>query len=876
VKKHLLLWFLLAVSSIGLTPPTFAQSEDAPQPPDNYRQLPDIAVFADTAYGQWVGSGNNLEIEKTEDGKLPVDESEMFDDLPSYRVRVTGEKGWWSFILAGHQWESYSIKPYYPDGALEFNIKGTHGGETFDIALQDNVTGRNPEGVSSEKILITDVTRVTDEWQRVRIPLSAFLPNSAGFNLDQLFTIGFAGNAPKAEMDGEMTFWLNNIRFTSDQEEPSHAVYKMNQLGFTPNGLKLAYISDFGELLSAQAGTPFTVRSVANNQIVYEGELTLVTEYDPIASGEEILMADFSDLQAPGEYYLSVDAYRMDDSDPFLVDEAAYQDLLVDTSRYYFLQRSGMPLEPEFAGQFAREAGHPHDAEAVFRSKESKTKDVAGGWYDAGDYGKYVNAGATAISDLLWAYELFPDQFPDDHLNIPESGNGLPDLLDEVRWELDWILKMQDETSGGFYHMVQPTEDGTVQNAVEQRFIEDVDEESNRENVRPTSTTASAVAALAHAATIFETVDPDYAADLLAAAEAGWGYLIDNPDGVAPIRGPYRDQEDSDNRFWAASALYRATGDDEYNDYVKENYLEIETLFESETDNAYSVSNMEMIGWLMYAASENPDAEVMDHFATIFNAWSARMVTRWQESNWNVAMLDEDFFWGSNNVTMTTPLVMVIGSQALGDLDETAVIIAKQALDYNLGRNPLGFSYISGYGENSLKNPLSNQWSYDGIAKVPDGVLAGGPNAYSNPLFYSNFAGKRYIDSNATWTTNEHTIYWNSTLVFLAALANQTSEPGTAPEVLPTPVPTAQPTPDPTATPEIIDTAEINAEEVAVVNDTSKDTTTVSQTADIATAESVNQLTTLMSGLLIMGIVLIIVIIGCTVIILRAMKKKPL
>jgi hypothetical protein len=430
-----------------------------------------------------------------------------------------------------------------------------------------------------------------------------------------------------------------------------------------------------------------------------------------------------------------------------------------------------MPLEAAYAGQFARGVGHAQDAEVEFRSGINPVRDASGGWYDAGDYGKYVNAGAAAISDLLWAYEMFPEQFADGDLNIPESGNGIPDLLDEIRWELDWILKMQDADSGGFYHMVQPTEDGSIQNAQDTRFIEDV--EGDRENVRPTSTTGSAVAALAHAAYIFEAVDPDYAEQLLAAAESGWAYLDANPNGVASIPGPYNDEDDSDDRFWAATALYRATGRAVYHDAIKQMYRDVKTYFDTEDDNAYGVGSMGMVAWLLYGHSDDADPELMAYFEELFSDWSARMKVRWQDSVWDLAMLDEDFYWGSNYVTLTTPLVMLVGSEALGTLDDTAVTISQQALDYLLGTNPMSFSYISGYGENSLENPLSQHWSNDGIPDVPDGIMAGGPNAYSNPLFYSNFAGKRYVDSAASWTTNEHTVYWNSTLVFHAALANE-------------------------------------------------------------------------------------------------------
>ena len=875
MKKSLLLWILLSIVTVLSTEAVRAQTEDEPQSAADYRQLRDLQVFADTAYGQWVGSGGGLEIEKGGNGALPIDTAETHNGLPSYRVRVNGENGWWSFILAGRNWEAYSISPYYPDGALAFNIKGARGGEDFEIDLNDLVGGRTPENIASNKIQLSDIVTVTDEWQSVSIPLSAFLASSGDFNLDQFFTIGFSGGHGE---EGEMIFWLNDIRFTSSEVEPSQAQIKLNQLGYTPKSQKLAHVSDFDEVLTAQVGTPFTVRDASSNQVVYEGELALVTDYDAVVSGERILVADFTDLQTPGQYFLSIDAYQAEDSPLFRVDTTIYGEMLIDTLRYFYLQRSGMPLQEGYAGKFAREAGHLQDAEAEFRSGKGSPRDVAGGWYDAGDYGKYVNAGATAVSDLLWAYELFPTQFPDGQLNIPESGNGLPDLLDEVRWELDWMLKMQDAQSGGFYHMVQPTEDTAVPDAHEPRFIEDV--AGSRDNVRPTSTTASAAAALAHAATVFEAVDPDYAAVLLAASEAGWQYLLDNPNGVAPVPGPYSDDDDRDNRFWAAAALYRATGDPRYHDYLKTVYREIETLYASETDNAYSVGNMEMIAWLTYAYSDKRDPEMMDYFVTLFNSWSERMVARWQDSNWNIALLDNDFYWGSNHVVLTTPLVMVLGSQALGEMDETAVLMAQNALDYILGNNPLSFSYVSGYGENSVQHPFANQWSYDDVAEVPDGIFVSGPNAYSNPLLYSNFVAKRYVDSNVNWTINEHTVYWNASLVFLTALADYLSQPGAAPVVLPTPepVPTAAaavvPPSAETSSAPVSEEPVISEAEATVREDPAAEEAASSAAAEVvAAAAAVKRVENLLSALIVVGISLMIVIIVCTALVVRAMKR---
>ncbi len=842
-----------------------AQSGDE-RPSAAYRQLPDLQIFAEADYGQWAGSADSLEIDTGQNGRLPIDTSEIYEGSPSHHIHINGANGWWSFILAGKDWEPYNIAPYHPNGALEFNVKGANGGEDFNIKINDVVWGRNPENISSEKVSISDIIPVTNEWQHVTIPLSSFLSGNAGFNQEQLLSIIFSG-VLQGDGEQELQFWLNDIKFTSEDVEPSHAQIKLNQMGYTPNGRKTAHISGFDEQLNAQIGTPFTIRDVSNNQIVYADELTLVAEYDAVVSGERILAADFSGLQTAGEYYLSVDAYQVDDSPSFTVNENIYHALIVDGVRYFYLQRSGIHLEDRFAGEFAREAGHMQDAEAVFRSGSQSPKDVSGGWYDAGDYGKYVNAGATAVSDLLWTYELFPEQFPDNHLNIPESGNGAPDLLDELRWELDWILKMQDPESGGFYHMVQDTEKMAVSDAHETRYIEDTD--GSRENIRPTSTTGSATAVLAHAAIIFEPIDPEYTEQLLTAAKAGWSYLENNHDSIAPVPGPYSDEDDSDNRFWAATALYRATGEAEYHDYVKRVYQDVETFFESETDNAYGISRMEMIGWLLYAHSDNTDSAVMLHFNTIFNDWSALMITRWQDSNWDISLMDEDFYWGSNYVALTTPLVIAVGSHALGEMDKTAVTMSQQALDYILGNNPLSFSYISGYGENSVQNPFSNQWSYDAVANVPNGIFVGGPNSYTNPLLYSNFAGKRYNDNNGSWTTNEHTIYWNSALVFHAALANQMSKAGT-PLVISTP--DSETDVEPTVVPTSMVVDDVIVDETAVSPTAVPQKSTTEPEPPPRTPITTNN--SLLTTLIVAVIILIIAIIVSTVLILRMLKKR--
>ena len=812
--------FLFTVMALILMSNGLIFSAEAQQPAADYRKLRDLPVLVEDRHGQWVGAGNGLAINYEiicNNPYLPIDGDN--NGLPAYHILVTGqsEGGWWNALFAGVDWESYSVAPYYPSGALSFDIKGAFGGEDFQIGVQDVDYEREEQHIQSDKVLLSDYISVTTNWQSVNIPILDLVPGTGEFNLNQMHGIILASSSTSPN-----ELWISNLRWTSNAQEAGFPSVKVNQLGYIEDGAKYAYVTGFEEELTARAGTPFEVREVGNNQVAYSGELELVSEFDAGASGERVLRADFSPLTTPGDYYMAVSAYRVDDSPPFAIGNGVYSELLVDAARYYYLQRQGIALDASHAGIFARDIGHLQDSTALFRSGGDEVVDVSQGWYDAGDYGKYVNAGAIALSDLFWAYELFPDQFVDNQFNIPEGGNGIPDLLDEARWELDFILKMQDPTSGGFYHMVQPTEYVPPQDATEARYIEDVrlvstvteDEDPigsivgcgetvvDGTKVQPTSTSGYAVAALAHAALVFADIDPAYSEQLLNSAEFGWQYLTQNADGVAPVDGPYRDDDDIDDRFWAASVLLRATDKQEYHDVVLQNYRTVRTDFLSQDENAYGIEKTGQIGVWHYFHYDSPDETALGYLANEFGIWRDHMIQRQNTSVWQTTLLDEDYYWGSNYVALATPLSLAIAARGLADYDETITNMTKSALNYLLGVNPLRLSYVSGVGEDSVENLFSAIWSYDGQPGVPPGILVGGPNAYSDPLIYSNFPAKRYIDNKSAWTVNEHTIYWNSALVFATALvADSATQP---PAQEPTPVPTAVPiarAAEPTETP---------------------------------------------------------------------------
>lgn len=745
---------------------------NASSPPAGWNKLRDIEIFGNSNwYEGWSGSGNGaLEVVAN---KFPIDTQVTYNGYPSIRVNLRYSPDWWLGLMTTNLWwQTCNIERYYENGRLEFYIKGNSGGEVFYIGLQDRVKERTLGEFLTQKKLITDYINVTTDWQKVSIPLKSLINLGSGFDLTQtyVFTVEMANSNP-------MEFWLCDIKITSPDTEKSYPFIKVNQLGYVTDGEKYAIISGFDGVLPVGEGASFQVRKVLDNSVVYNGTLTLVRDYDQYVSGERVLKADFSSFTTEGEYYVTVSGISENSPSFRISSKEIYRPLLVDAMRYFYYQRANMELTSQYAGKYTHEAWHLDDANCPLKSDPSIKKNVSKGWYDAGDFGKYINPAATAVSDLLWAYELFPSLFTDNQFNIPESGNGIVDLLDEVRYELDFILGMQDSTTGGFYSRVFP------QSKTDPRYIDDIND-YGQTNVKPTSNTANAAAILAHAYLIFKDIDPTYANRLLDAAKSAWIYLENNPGNIKPPSGPYYDDSDTNDRFYAAASLFRATGEAKYNDYVKAHYQEYASKFDN-PENGHGCGNMEFVAFLHYMRSPNRDATIANWWITKFNNWRNAIIARSQNSAWKNTLegdvAETDYYWGSNGASMSSLLLIVAGSKILGDYNIDHLNAVRNNMNYILGVNPIRHSYVSGYGSDCAQYPFSSIYSEDGKSGVPKGYMAGGANGYEGKVF-SNFHGKCYSDRFTEFSTNEHTIYWNSLLVFnvAAILDGSTSIPNFA------------------------------------------------------------------------------------------------
>ena len=729
-------------------------------------KLQDIPVFVDRKSSEQVQPTGGATVAHEADNSLPVDAAQKHDGLPSLKVETGGgESGSWQALFAFMDWRTFDLTPYREHGFLEFNVRGANGGETFALSFSGRRGSQFPE---TAPVPSANFGAVTKDWQAVRVPLKTLIPDASAFPIGatQRLTLLKVGAASQ-------TFWLNNVRFTSPDAEPNFPAIKINEVGYLPDCQKIALISGSSDALKIALNAAFQVLKT-DGSVAFSGELELLTENDEV-SGDRIYRADFSALKTSGRYILDVPGIGT--SAEFRIGAGIYKPLLRDALRYYYFQRSGTPLEKRYAGIFARGEGHPQDRALPFQSDPNGPKrDVHGGWYDAGDYGKYVSMAAKPVSDLLWAYEAFPVQFPDKTSDIPESGNGIPDLLDEVRWELDWMQTMQDAESGGFYQKVWPNNAGlTPDKDAQPRFI--YDKVGTQGHVRPTAATAAAVAVFAHASILYRKFDPQYAATLLAKARKGWAYLEANPGNIVATGMTGAIDDDRPYRLWATGELFRATNDAKIEAYFLSHYAALDKVWKNDYGVGYG-DDMGVLGWIAYLKTAKPDGKARAWFAENFNHWRGVMQKRMASGAWRNYLLESNYFWGSNSVMADTQILRTLGERALGE-DGAAraaqIETGRNCLNYLLGVNPLAISYVSGSGANCVKHIYSCIYSSDGIDAIPAGYVPGGPNKY-DAKFVSRYAGKCYCDSEFDWTINENAIYYTSPVVFLAALAQSESK----------------------------------------------------------------------------------------------------
>jgi endoglucanase len=542
---------------------------------------------------------------------------------------------------------------------------------------------------------------------------------------------------------------------------------EVNQLGFLPAAQKLAVVPAGA---SDRASPRFTVVDAASGKTVFEGMLGPAATWD--ASDERVRIADFSALRTPGNYRIA--RAGLPDSPAFTIGAAPYRALDAGAIHAYTLQRAGIALDARIAGPYARALGHPDDKVLVHESAASGKRPAGTvisspqGWYDAGDYNKYIVNSGISTYTLLAAYEHFPAWFDKLAVNLPESGDGVPDILNEVLWNLDWMVTMQDPNDGGVYHkLTNKTFDGMVMpdRATAPRYV-----------VQKTTAAALDFAAVLAAASRvlapFDAKAPGRSQRYLAAAESAWRWAVANPAVLyrqpPDIQtGTYGDDHVDDEFSWAASELYIATGKDEYRTRALAAAPGVQT--------APGWSDVRPLGWISLvqrrARLKKPDDA--DGARRQILAAADKLLAQWQASPVRLAMTKPDFVWGSNAVVLNQAMMLVQAYRLTHKVDYLNA--AQSALDYTLGRNPLGMSYVTGFGARPPMHPHHRPSEADGIAAPVPGWLVGGPNPGQQDAKDCRvpYAAKQpalsYLDNACSYASNEVAINWNAPLVYVAA-----------------------------------------------------------------------------------------------------------
>jgi endoglucanase len=549
------------------------------------------------------------------------------------------------------------------------------------------------------------------------------------------------------------------ISFTLDADATTVENIRLNQIGYYPDSRKTAVV-----VLADDKSAPseFLVVSLPGNQTVFRGKLSaeLFLWED---SGERGFRADFSALVAPGRYKLVIlgDVPYKSESYPFTVSGRAFKDVATASMRAFYFQRCSYALSRKHAGKWARGAGHP-DTDVLFHPSSGhwegeRTVSSPGGWYDAGDFGKYVVNSGITVGTLLAFYELFPDYFPDRSLDVPESGSGRPDILDEVKFNLDWMKTMQDVDGGVFFKLTTLTFPGYVmpEDDKDRRFIIG----------KSTASSLDFAAAMAMAARVYAPFDSAYAKNCAERALLAWEWAEKNPNAAFknPIdvkTGEYRDADFDDEFAWAAAELFITTKEKRFADFLKDKEL-------SYTGEP-SWQNVRSMAALSLAAVKN-DLEPQKRNAIRKSITKA--ADRWlAEMDKHLYRIpNTKFVWGSNSNFANMGVGMLYAHIISGD--KKYLSGAAETADYLLGKNAVGISFVSAFGTAAMSNPHHRQ-SVAGKAGAVPGFLAGGPNAGRQDsahgvIYKSTLPAKSYEDVHKSYASNEVAINWNAPAVFL-------------------------------------------------------------------------------------------------------------
>ncbi|ONI89181.1 endoglucanase [Saccharothrix sp. ALI-22-I] len=559
--------------------------------------------------------------------------------------------------------------------------------------------------------------------------------------------------------------------------DPSVPAKKVNvdQVGYVPGLPKNA-------TLTSDATTPqtWTLKNSAGTTVA-TGQTT--PKGADAESGDSTHLIDFSSFDTAGTgYTLTVGT---ETSYPFDIATDAIKKLRYDSLAFFYHQRSGIEIEAQYVGEtYARPAGHlnvaPNQGDdnvpCLTGVQCGYTLDVRGGWYDAGDHGKYVVNGGISAWQVLNTYErakLIGDAaaLGDGKLAIPEKANGVPDILDEARWEVEFLLKMQ-APGGMVHHKIHDA------NWTGLPTLPHEDSQPRRLSATSTAATLNTAAVAAQSARIWKTIDPAFSAKALTAATRAYAAAKANPDKIADPNdgtggGAYSDATLTDEFYWAAAELFATTGEAAYRaDVTSSPHFKGASL----NTRGFDWGSTGPLGDITLALVPNglPAADVSaikSVFTSVADSHLSQMATQGYPAPHRPL---EGYAWGSNGQVANNIAVLALAHDFTGAAKYREGVF--QGLHYLLGRNPTSYSYVTGYGEQPVKNVHHRHWANQlepTLPTAPPGVLSGGPNsALQDPVAARLLQGckpqKCFVDHIDAYSLNEVAVNWNSAFAWIS------------------------------------------------------------------------------------------------------------
>lgn len=545
---------------------------------------------------------------------------------------------------------------------------------------------------------------------------------------------------------------------------------KVNQVGYHAEGQKVAVAEP--EVKSKT----FTLKD-SKGRTVWKGK-AVRTAVSPF-SDKTRQVINFSKVSKPGTYTLSAGKHKQQ----VIIAEKPYGDIAVAAMKSYYLQRTGMPIEEKYAGKYARPAAHPDTNVQIHPSAASPQRPAGTviespyGWYDAGDYNKYiVNSGFT-VGTMLMAYQINKENLDKMNLNIPESGNNIPDFLDEIMYNLKWMLTMQDPADGGVYHkLTTPNFEGFImpKDCKQQRYVVQ----------KSTQAALDFAATMALAARIYNAYSEygEFCKEATAAAERAYAWAVKNPGVMYDqpgnnekydpdvATGMYDDKNAEDEFFWAATELYLTTKQTAYLAQAKA--FSPKKFMLPSWGNISGLGAMQWLNQVILGTEEAKDI-CTNCMKKSLKAQCDKWIEEMNGSSFHSVTGNhaEDFIWASNSEMGAGRGIMLMYQYALTK-DSKYRDAAMSTLDYIFGRNATGYCFVTGFGTQRVMHPHQRLSSADGITDPLPGFLIGGPNRGQQdkehvPPYPSSIPDESYMDHEGSYASNEVAINWNAYLVNL-------------------------------------------------------------------------------------------------------------